>query len=156
MRIESTENDGGCGDGGDDDGWGGGVGDWRFLSINSVGLDLSQHHWKWPSPEWGSSTWNLRWRMIIIIIIFIMMTMTIIDDIMWRSSIPDPQWWSIIWEGTPSRPWLWSPSRCGHCVLVKFDWQDRLSDWQWWSLEIEECFFLISFAMRTKPLGRNL
>ena len=156
MRIESTENDGGCGDGGDDDGWGGGVGDWRFLSINSVGLDLSQHHWKWPSPEWGSSTWNLRWRMRRIIIIFIMMTMTIIDDIMWRSSIPDPQWWSIIWEGTPSRPWLWSTSRCGHCVLVKFDWQDRLSDWQWWSLEIEECSFLISFAMRAKPLGRNL
>ena len=33
------EDDGG----GSDDGDGG---DWRFLSINSVGLDLSQHHWK--------------------------------------------------------------------------------------------------------------
>ena len=44
VKCDLFINVGAHGDDEDEDDGDGG--DWRFLSINSVGLDLSQHHWK--------------------------------------------------------------------------------------------------------------
>ena len=42
-RGDDDDEGDGSGDSDEDDDGGG---DWRFLSINSVGLELSQQHWK--------------------------------------------------------------------------------------------------------------
>ena len=94
LLVDSNDEDGDIGDG-----------DWRFLSINSVGLDLSQHHWKWPSPQWGSSTWKPRW-----------------GGRWWWGC---PWWWSSMWS------WWESPAPCARWTTWEEPWVETFLQFGW-------------------------